>query len=246
MKETQILKLLNQYPNANRFSLTMPYNEYQPIEKSFIIYHLEQSLIKQIKDQVMNSTLNQLHTYYQDFTNEDKEIFPSFEELIEIITGEVKTHFETLNERISSLESPYMCDLFALGKTKFHQPVSLWHFYHKIEMIYSTYMDTLNQMEKSNIKKDIMAIFNNSKYSLLKNNYLYHEIGFIWHCTQSSELAITYFFEINDSTRAFLNRKKHIFDFDILEDLAFYEDEKLCVSTCTHERFIVNTSLLSY
>jgi hypothetical protein len=238
IKKISILRLLNKYPKVNRFSLTTPYNEYKPIDKSFIIYHLEDSLSVQIMEQVMNSTLKHLRDYYHHFSNIEKEFFSSFETLIEIITEEVKTHLQVLNDKESSFESPYICDLFALGKTKFHQPKNLWHFYHEIEAIYSTYLETLNKMKKSDIKKDIMAIFNDPKYSFLKKSYLSHEIGFIWHCTQSSELAITYYFEINESTLRYLNQLKSIYDFRILEDLAFYEDKNLLVSTCTHEQFV--------
>ena len=113
-------------------------------------------------------------------------------------------------------------------------------FYH----IYTILAEEMDQIEFVKALRNLSdqgqcLIDSNDKYDVLKPYIKHKEISFHTHCTISSSLFETYYFELNDVTRQWLLNYKDAFSFDAepLEDFALYKDFELKFSSCTHEGF---------
>jgi hypothetical protein len=70
--------------------------------------------------------------------------------------------------------------------------------------------------------------------ALLKN-HVRHELSYCWHCTTSDSLMIVHYFACNNETSEWLKKRKNIYDFSLLDDLAFFKDGICVLSVCRHE-----------
>ena len=106
---------------------------------------------------------------------------------------------------------------------------------------YREQLSYLENLKKSQIQyKSIVE--SNEKYKELIPFIKKRELSFETHCTKSSVLFETYYFELNNITKKWLLKHKSVFDFDgenpnELQDLALYKDEELMFSSCTHEEY---------
>lgn len=148
--------------------------------------------------------------------------------------GEVIQDIET---EILNFNGDYIVDVVG-EKTKYGR--EFWD-------IYSLLSNEVGQLELvKTLQKSAEAgpdlIDRDHKYEFLKPYMKHKEISFHTHCTISSILFETYYFELNEETKKWLLNYKSVFSFDgeILEDLAFYKDEKLKFSSCTHEGYTID------
>lgn len=99
-------------------------------------------------------------------------------------------------------------------------------------------------MKNSPVEKPLCAELDGEE--VLKFNLQDIKAGFVWHCNVSSELSKTFFFELNEDTKKWLLRHGNDYAFEILQDLAFYNGDKLLFSSCTHERFHTDLREVNY
>ena len=136
-------------------------------------------------------------------------------------------------------QNSFICDCVLTeryGKrTKYVEPVGyFWHFYHLI----GQNLDRKKHIEELMKNKNELSALDKIEDNILKQNLIKYEILYHNHCTESGGLMVNYYFKLNEETKKWLLQFKN--DFDIngsLEDLAFYKDEKLVFSSCTHEKF---------
>ena len=91
-------------------------------------------------------------------------------------------------------------------------------------------------------KKDLFNDLRTEENEVLYENLIKKEIGFSNHCTETGSLLLTYYFKLNNQTKAWLSQFKTDYDLNGLEDLAFYKNGKIMFSSCTHERFHTDLS----
>lgn len=233
--------LLNKYKHATTFSLTGPFQKGYHKEHPYGIYTLDAPTANNALKDVYSRIITQLRSRYSNWPVNEIKLHPSFDDLIEGIQEEVINHSNRLlNHKLKTNESPFMCDVFIQGNANHKEPLDLWHFYHDISLFEDTYKPTINALKQNKIKRDIDDIFEIPYYAPLQPCLINTKISFFWHCTQSSQLAITYFFQLNPLSIRWLEQRENEFDMQELEDLAFYKDDKLLFSSCTHEMYQVD------
>lgn len=137
--------------------------------------------------------------------------------------------------------------------------------YHTVEEV-SEYFNRLHRydlVEYDEVKKTLNEYMNNSiitktiarrrqeknmlakkEEKLPKESFIGSNFTFISHCTIGGDLYKVYNFKVNNSMIIFLLNKGDLLDFfsfediELLEDPAFYADDNLVLSICTHERTI--------
>lgn len=216
-KNADMEYLLNKYADCNIFALCAYYCD----------NHISKEDARSALDSLIADNKNYLFLCYEKFKSKYK--LPPFETLYQ----------DVKQECLKSGANAFICDKVYEKKTKYHHPRDLfWHFYNTIghEIDSTEYLKQLIQ-----IKNDfsVLAILEQNKYSLLKNFLISTEITFCTHCTKGS-LQIVYKFALNDITKKWLLSFKTDYDFYSagyeLQDLAFYKDNKLRFSSCSHER----------
>ena len=233
--------LLDYYHDATMFSLTTPYQDEYSNEHPYGIYSISPNDAKRAYQNVQQEGLSQLAQYYEMFTEEEKQSLPPYEQLLQTIEEETREHWDrVVHQLLPPEDSPFIHDQMMMGKTRFHKPQALWHFYHHYSMMVSTYQVALEAMQQNTMKKDLHAIFLNPLYAPLKTSLIKTEITFSWHCTTSSQLSIVYYFAWNDATKHWLQQFKNDYELRTTEDLAFYRNDTLLFSSCTHEGFHVD------
>ena len=230
--------LLTQYPHATSFSLTGPFQTYFDQLHPYGTYKLDEVTINQIEKKTEKHLLQYLHDRYARWPSEDKNQHLPLDDLIVSIQQEVQAHLALVRSgQLPKDVSPFMCDVFMMGNAKYKQPMDLWHFYHEISHYEATYRATLDALKNNPVERDLLAIFQDPYYAPLQPCLIKTDISFFWHCTQSSQLAITYFFTINKQSLAWLHQLKGPFDMKALEDFALYCSNELLYSSCTHEGY---------
>lgn len=206
--------ILDKYNFCNRFSLSGQRGFYKLSDKE--------------ADEIINITKKrnreECKKIWESINNKDK--LPPFEEVIQDI------EIEILN-----FGTDYIVDVVG-EKTKYGR--EFWHIYsllsNEIEQL-----ELIRSLQKTE-ETGPYLIDTNRKYEILKPYIKRKEISFHTHCTISSILYETYYFELNEETKKWLLNYEDVFSFDgePLEDLAFYKDEKLKFSSCTHEGYMVD------
>lgn len=227
--------LLIKYHECETFSLTCPYNdgydELHPYGKYSITQQQADEILSQINDENQD-----LYYYYEMLPNSFRSKH-TFENLIEETRNESLALYEkVMNNQLEADESPHACDMFRLGKAKYKSPQLLWHFYHTHDIVYE-HRTVINSILKNTESRPITFALEEPYYKPLKNSYLKSVIGFAWHCTTSSQLSITHYFEMDGHAKAWLSQLQDDYDMRTLEDLAFYYKGHLAFSSCTHEHF---------
>lgn len=231
--------LLEKYlPHADRFSLTCPYSIDCDIDHPYGAIRLNKEHADYAEKKVGEWTMQTLKRIYAKMTDSEKESLPPFDTLIESIAKEVENYRATLsdNELGENGGSSFMCDKFSMGKTHFKSPQELWHFYHSLDNLFM-YCWISDKMQKSPDERPLDAELNSEYYLPLKQDLINTEVTFCWHCTTSSQLSKVFYFRITNNSIAWLKKLKNDYDMTELEDLAFYNGDKLLFSSCTHEGF---------
>lgn len=217
--------LLKRYEDATLFSLTSP--AWVKADVPFTKEAKEEAL-KTLRD----ALLSHLRREYDAFSKKDKKRLGDFDALFSHVEGEVLAAYRRLRK------TPFLCDKFALGKTDFTSPDGLWHFYHDAEFV----EEARRGLKRSALCEE-RSVFEEERYAPLKDSLLFAEAGFVWHCTLSGSPATTYFFRLNEKTKAWLSQFENDYTLcegEILEDFALYRSKEECLfSSCTHEGFHV-------
>lgn len=229
--------LLEKYlPHADRFSLTCPYDTNGDIEHPFGTSRLNKEHADYAEKKVREWTMQNLKRVYAKI-GDGQESLPPFDTLIENITNEIVSYRATLSEEeIGDYGgSGFMCDKFSMGEAHYKSPQELWHFYNSLDNLFM-YRWIADIMQKGTARP-LDAELNSEYYSPLKQDLIDIEVTFCWHCTTSSQLSKVFYFRITDNSVAWLKKLKNDYDMAELEDLAFYNGDKLLFSSCTHEGF---------
>lgn len=207
-------KLLEKYNFCNRFSLS-GHREF---------YKLSDAEAGEIIKITKKRNREECKNIWGNINNKGK--LPSFEQVIQDIETE-----------ILNFNGDYIVDVVG-EKTKYGR--EFWHIYSLLsnEVEQLELVKTLQSSSESG--PDLIDI--DRKYDFLKSYIKHKEISFHTHCSISSILFETYYFELNEETKKWLLNYDDVFSFDgeILEDLAFYKDEKLKFSSCTHEGYMID------
>jgi len=229
--------LLEIFPEADRFVLIGPSATYENGEM-VSCFPLTPSQANRLLDQVIDEETSSLKHRFNQMSKQEKAELPTFDVLISNIKSDVKTHVQKVCERrLEPDESPYACDEFGEGKMHYKQPTSLWHFYHSIGSIYESVIPILDKMVAHKEKMNPLEVFNNAKHERIRHSLINYEPSFSWHCTKTSLPAIVYHFKLDANAFVWLSSRQDIYDFDLLDDFALYQGDKLLFSSCTHERF---------
>ena len=202
--------LLNKYSTANVFSLSHEFLDEIYVSKKE--YEL-------IKNKALETTKKSLLNIYNNSDYRDIE----FEVLFNDILDECKKKDDIyLSDKVGVL-------------TKYSEPKDFfWHFYTGGCFILkqNNKLDKCLKLKEDN--RDLVL----DKYPELKPYIKRKELLFGNHTTLSTNLFSTYYIELNDITKKWLLNHHTIYDFaNDLWDLAFYIDDKLIFSSCTHEMY---------
>ncbi len=222
--------ILDKFNYCNKFSLS----------SSLPITKIPSNDKKNLLEQNLQNEKESLSQYYQHFSKKEN-IVVDFETLYNDIVKECRKFYKKIQGKdittlLNNDSSPFIAD--HVGKdTKYSEPISLiWHFYHNIQQVFMS-NDALSNMLEID-KFNIDDIVTKEKDVSLKNNFLKYEYTFTTHCTKGP-LQLVLYFNLNDDTKKWLLQFKD--DFDLgnseFEDLAFYDNNKLKFSSCTHEGF---------
>lgn len=213
---------------ADSFSLTSPYNDFG--ETGEIYSQIDGELAQTAADEIESHLKESLRKQLENCGG-----LPPFDELYASVVNEYEEYYRNNKEFAEAHGGQvFICDRFAERKTKYTEPSELWHVYHNVEFA-ANCKRVLEKMINSAVEKPLCAEIENE--NVLKYNLQDITAGFIWHCTVSGLLSKTFFFELNADTEKWLLRHKDDYDFETLQDLAFYKDGKALFSSCTHERF---------
>ncbi len=232
-KDELISDLLLIYSDADMFSLTGPFLD----NSSFERFKLSQKEGEEILTEICNINKEHLRCHYNSFNDEAKNSLPSFDELYRNIDKECQEFQKRFENGDLIDQSPYICDHFGLD-TIYDKPTNLWHFYHDIQMYNNTFKKTIEDLIANDIERPIDFDFKKPILAPLYKNLVKAKTTFSWHCTTSSNLSIVYYFKFDEFGRYWLNQFNTVYDIQPLEDLAFYKNNELLFSSCTHERFV--------
>lgn len=204
-------ELLDKFSDCDSFSLTC-------IDTSDVI--LTKDDVRKSFEEVKKNHKDVLLEYYNKLENKDN-LLP-----FDILYKEVEEECILFND-------PYVCDRVGID-TKYSEPIEFfWHFYHLIS-------DNI-KIEKelySHLKKGKITLSENVEDEVLKNNLIRCEIVNYNHCTISGGLMINYYFHLNEETRKWLLQFRSDFHLSgTLDDLAFYKNNEIMFSSCTHELY---------
>ena len=220
-------ELLERFKDCDMFSLTGTIVNIKFTEKEKNI------ALKKIKEK----NKQRLLCGYNNLS--DEYSLPSFEKLYKDIEEEC-IQFEINNKeeymkKSKFFKNSFIGDLVWKKSTRYYSPSGyFWNFYHDLGLNLDREIYANELMNKDNNVMPVDRVEN----EILKSNLIKYEISFYNHCTESGGLMVNYYFKLNDDTKKWLLQFES--DFDIvgnLEDLAFYKDDEILFSSCTHEQF---------
>lgn len=227
--------VLDQFPEANRFSLTGSFDKNISESNPYGIYRTTEEDAHRILDQLSKISMNFFVASYQTFKEEDKQNLPPFDELVESIKDESLEHVKRSIKNDFKDHRP-INDLFMDEETKFTHPPQLYHFYHHYEHLFSTYLYQIEHILKNNKERYLDDVFETDSYKILKESCIKKELTYVWHSTISNRLSVLYTFKLNETSKDWLLKHEDVFGFVELEDLALYQDDLLLFSSNTHEK----------
>lgn len=217
-------ELLKKYEDCDEFSLTTYYGE----------NGLTATECERIYKAEEEKTKARLFALYQ---NNQAEIQIPFETLFADIFAECKAFDNAKNRKKykEMFQNSFICDDVGQS-TRYEKPLAFfWHAYHALGMLLDIKASLLSRTNLP--KNDNLSALNEQKYALLKPHVTRCELAHENHCTQTGSSLLTYYFALNEQTKAWLLQFEDDYAFDGLEDLAFYKGRKLQFSSCTHEGF---------
>lgn len=204
---------------------------------------ISQKHAKIIVDNMIDTSKDLLHEIYQDGLK--KCDLPPFDTLVDDIMDECKEFINKNYDKYNKL-APGIGSRFAsfiadeVGKTtKYSEPQEIfWHIYYVLgRLMDQTAM--IQSLVVSDNEADPLDEVDLPDYDELRPYLVKSEISDGNHCTMGP-LFHNVFFELNDSTKKWLLKRREVFDFEDSEyqDFALYEGGKVVFSTCTHEQMI--------
>lgn len=220
---------------ADEFELVAPYCPYEYFDSAHPngTVKLSDEDCETAKQSLRENTFKNLRALYdKKLTEKQKAALPSFKELCDEIISEFDEHLQKAKDGLlEENESPYLCDLLYDGKVKYPKPESvMWQFYQEIDMMKRAEL-TAEQMKDNDSVRPLDSDLNTPPLMALKPHLISVTPTFRWHCTVSGMLHKVFRFKLNDSTLEWLKAG----EYGNLEDLAFYNGDKLLYSECTHE-----------
>lgn len=232
LNEIDMKGLLNKYSStADRFSLSVPYNEYSKVLRNRYKFHLDAKMAENAGNEIMLWAMEQSKRKYEGLDEEVRMKLPAFDILIEEIIKECEDAWSKVKGKS---DEPFMCDRFAIGETKYTAPHELWNTYHVIDFAIAARREAQKMMEIKKIRP-LEFPLDKPENEILLRNLIEIKVGFVWHCNVSTRMAKTFFISLNDETKEWLSSFKDDYSLPQFEDLAFYEGDKLLYSSCTHE-----------
>lgn len=223
--------LLEKYSYADKFSLTCPFNCYG--EHGRVYCKLSEQLAASAADEVKRICFDAARSQYDALNEKEKAELPPFEELYKEIAEEYRKFYEERRDFAEAHDdNVFFCDEFV--NSKYADFVQIWHVYHEVDFE-ATCLRQIAKMQKSTFEKQLDGEIAGDE--ILKNNLLEIKVSYGWHCTVSGELSKTFYFKLNEQTKEWLLKHKNDYDFETLQDLAFYSKNELLFSSCTHEGF---------
>lgn len=221
--------ILGKYlPLADSFSLTCPYGSENNISEEFA-----EDALKKIKAHCYRTAEEQ----FLFAPEEERAKLPPFKKIYADIE-EMYKNYCLRNSALIEANGGYACfsDVFSGEKEKYNSLSELWHAYNEIDFA-GTCEWMLEKMKKQENVRPLTEEIDGEENKVLKDNLIRTEVTFVWHCTASAALSKVFYIKLNEDTVRWLKKFKSDYDFELLEDLAFYKKGKLLFSSCTHEKF---------
>lgn len=228
--------LLEKYlPSADRFSLSCPFNEGFDDEHMFGIYRIAESDAAAALGTLEKWCYGSARSQFLHIPEEERKKLPPFESLYAQIREKCLMHRRRHAERIAECGGhSFFCDEFR--SEEYGGRDEIYAVFHAVDF-FETCKYAIEKTKELPREREAESILDGCGCRELKDSLISCEVTFCWHCTVSSRLSVVFFFEINDRTAEWLSRRKNDYDFEFLEDLAFYRGDRLLFSSCTHERF---------
>ena len=224
-------------PIADSFSLNCPYNDGYDAEHRYGIYSISDELAKKAIDGLASVMEETSRKQYAQISEEERVKLPPFDRLYKEIGEECAAFRKKNSKKAEKFDgNVFFCDIFGTKKSKYKEPPELWHLYHAVDFV-ETCRFGLDKMKENAEQRSLLAELDGEEYGELKGSLIKTDVTFSWHCTTSGQLTKVFYFALNDGTVEWLKRHKNDYDFNKLQDLAFYRDGKCVFSSCTHEGY---------
>lgn len=231
----ELLKLV--LPVADSFSLTCPYNDGYGTDNPYGLYRIDEGLADKAVNEISEWQYRTSESQFGQIPEDDRKRLPPFDKLYRDVESECRS-FRKKHGRDAEkyFGNVFFADRFMRGKTKYKKPPELWHIYHAVDFV-ETCRFSLGKMKGNKEVRPLDCELDKEEYRELKSSLKKIDVSFNWHCTTSGSLSKTFYFELNDKTVNWLKKHRDDYDFNLLEDLAFYSGDKVRFSSCTHEHF---------
>lgn len=238
--EITMQELIEKYsPIANCFEITIPFHSYNGVsfEHPYGNIRLSEENANIALNLIEEKIIDILQNNYNDLSKKVKNKLPDFFVLFNDIYDETKKHLERSQQGLLEEESPFLCDEIYENNTLYKEPVEFfWHMYHLIQFLFEC-QEIVLSLQTNLIEKPLDYELHTKENSVLSPHLISIITTFTWHCSISNELHKVFRFKLNDATKKWLLQFETDYDIKPFEDLAFYSDEKLLFSSCTHERY---------
>ena len=232
-----IATILKQLPKGvNTFSLTTSFHGGVNMNHPYGLYGVNEKMAKDLFKKIDEYFTDSNKKIY-DAIDKEKYGLPDYETFMAYAKQEAEDP-ENLTE-LFGRKHLFLNDMFYSKKLKYTEPQELWHIFNSFSFKYDM-LNTLKETMRLPQYRPLDCDLDNPKFKALKPHVIDIEVSFHNHCTTTTSLLKTYYFKLNDETMEWLNKHNDIYDFDKLDDLAFYIDKKCVFSSFTHERFFDN------
>lgn len=220
-------EILDLYPNATVFSLTMPYG----------YFYVPKNQANEILDSSRRFISRFIEDFYERYlSDKEKEKLPSLEKIVLEVSQEIE-YF-----KITNRDSDILDIIGSDGATKYTTPLEFFFRLYQVLEIQYEIEKNLDSLVACDIPPEIFEVLDIKEFEVLKNNFDHVELSYMWHCSTAKELQKTFFFKLNEETKAWLLQYKTDYEFDTLSDLGLYEEDDLLFSSYTKGKVHFDTS----
>lgn len=227
--------LLEKYSIANEFEVVVPYGDGYTASAPYGTVKLSKKDAEIAIDGLEKQTIKSLKITYDKLNKKEKELIPEFEVFIESVKTEIET---LLGGREVNL---FMCDKVKKGQTKYSEPIQfVWRAYLEIEELLKRKIEVVKMQDNPDSRSLTCEL--DGVFSDIKDLFISVTPTYSWHITTTSMLHKLYRFKLNDISKKFLLQFEDDYKIEGFEDIAFYKDDRILFSSCTHEGFHVDLS----
>ena len=227
--------LLEKYSTASEFEVVVPYGHGYTASSPYGTVKLSKKDAEIAIDGLQKQTIKSLKATYDNLSKKDKSLIPEFEVFINDVIVEIET---LLDGRRIDL---FMCDKVSKGQTKYSEPIKfVWRAYLELEELSKRKIEVVKMQdipESRSLTCELDGVFSDIKECFISATPTYS-----WHSTTTSMLYKLYRFKLNEKSKNWLMQFEDDYKIEGFEDLAFYRDDKILFSSCTHEGFHVDLS----